>query len=238
MKIFFCDSYNNTDTLVVLNIKGKNNTNPLKSFTDILKKLNLTGSHNEKSTLVDIDGFSKIHILGAGKLLKKQSLRNIGGKIYDISKNDKSIQVSVRGLSKEDIAQIAYGLILGSYSFTKYKTVKNEPIKLEKVSFVGEKSNEAKKCFDNLNCIAQGVFLARNLVNEPANVLTPVKFVEIVKGLSKLGVNVKILNEKNLSDLKAIAKTLYIPLKYGGKNKSKATIINDIYEKEKEEFNN
>ena len=198
MKILFCDSYNHTDTLVVLNIKEKKNINPLKSFPNILKNLNLTGSHNEKSTLVNIDGFSKIHILGAGKLQKKRSLRNIGGKIYDISKNDKSIQVSVAGLSKQDIAQIAYGFILGSYSFTKYKTVKNESAKLDKVSFVGENSSEAKKCFDNLNCIAQGVFLARDLVNEPANVLTPEKFVETAKGLSRLGVKVKILNEDEL----------------------------------------
>ncbi len=46
----------------------------------------------------------------------------------------------------------------------------------------------------------------------------------------------QFLNEKNLTDLKAIAKTLDIPLKYGGKHKSKSTIINEIFEKEKEEL--
>lgn len=231
MKILFCDSYNHTDTLVVLNIKEKKNINPLKSFPNILKNLNLTGSHNEKSTLVNIDGFSKIHILGAGKLQKKRSLRNIGGKIYDISKNDKSIQVSVAGLSKQDIAQIAYGLILGSYSFTKYKTVKNESAKLDKVSFVGENSSEAKKCFDNLNCIAQGVFLARDLVNEPANVLTPEKFVETAKGLSRLGVKVKILNE---DELKKLGMNALLAVGQGSANKSYVAIMEYMGTKESE----
>jgi leucyl aminopeptidase len=231
MKILFCDSYNHTDTLVVLNIKEKKNINPLKSFPNILKNLNLTGSHNEKSTLVNIDGFSKIHILGAGKLQKKRSLRNIGGKIYDISKNDKSIQVSVAGLLKQDIAQIAYGFILGSYSFTKYKTVKNESAKLDKVSFVGENSSEAKKCFDNLNCIAQGVFLARDLVNEPANVLTPEKFVETAKGLSKLGVKVKILNE---DELKKLGMNALLAVGQGSANKSYVAIMEYMGTKESE----
>ena len=231
MKILFCDSYNHTDTLVVLNIKEKKNINPLKSFPNILKNLNLTGSHNEKSTLVNIDGFSKIHILGAGKLQKKRSLRNIGGKIYDISKNDKSIQVSVAGLSKQDIAQIAYGFVLGSYSFTKYKTVKNESAKLDKVSFVGENSSEAQKCFDNLNCIAQGVFLARDLVNEPANVLTPEKFVETAKGLSKLGVKVKILNE---DELKKLGMNALLAVGQGSANKSYVAIMEYMGTKESE----
>jgi len=222
MKIFFCDKYNQTDTLVTLNIKGGNNTNPLKSFPDILKKLNLTGSHNEKSTLLDIDCFSKIHILGAGKLLKKQSLRNIGGKIYNIAKNDENIQVSVEGLSQHDIAQIAYGLILGSYSFTKYKTVKNKSATLKKVSFVGENSSEAKKCFNNLNCIAEGVFLARDLVNEPANVLTPEKFVKTAKELSKLGINVKILNE---SQLKKFGMNALLAVGQGSANKSYVAVM-------------
>ena len=48
----------------------------------------------------------------------------------------------------------------------------------------------------------------------------------------------EFLNEKTLTDLKAIAKTLDIPLKYRGKHKSKANIINEIYEKEKEESKN
>ena len=44
------------------------------------------------------------------------------------------------------------------------------------------------------------------------------------------------LNTKTLIDLKAIAKTLEITLKYGGKHKSKLTLVNEIYEKEKEEL--
>ena len=47
----------------------------------------------------------------------------------------------------------------------------------------------------------------------------------------------EFLNEKTVNDLKAIAKTLDIPLKCNGKHKSKSTLINEIYDKEKEELN-
>ena len=43
---------------------------------------------------------------------------------------------------------------------------------------------------------------ARDLVNEPANTLGPVEFADQLKGLSKLGVDVKVLGEADLRKLK------------------------------------
>jgi leucyl aminopeptidase len=46
------------------------------------------------------------------------------------------------------------------------------------------------------------VTFARDLVNEPANVLGPVEFADEMKGLSRLGVEVKVLGEAELKKLK------------------------------------
>ena len=52
------------------------------------------------------------------------------------------------------------------------------------------------------SAVAEGVAFARDLVNEPANALGPVEFADQLKGLSKLGVDVKVLGEADLRKLK------------------------------------
>ncbi len=49
--------------------------------------------------------------------------------------------------------------------------------------------------------MADGVILARDLVNEPANKLGPLEFAAEAKALEKLGVSVEILTEKEMSKL-------------------------------------
>ncbi len=49
--------------------------------------------------------------------------------------------------------------------------------------------------------MVDGVTLARNLVNEPANKLGPVEFAAEAKALEKLGVKVEILTEKEMTKL-------------------------------------
>ena len=49
--------------------------------------------------------------------------------------------------------------------------------------------------------VAEGVELARTLVNEPPNVLYPESFAERAAGLKTLGVEVEILDEKAMSKL-------------------------------------
>jgi leucyl aminopeptidase len=48
----------------------------------------------------------------------------------------------------------------------------------------------------------RGVTLARDLVNEPANVLGPVEFAARAKELEALGMEVEILTEKEMKKLK------------------------------------
>ena len=52
---------------------------------------------------------------------------------------------------------------------------------------------QAKKEFEKLKIIADSVYMARDLCSEPANVLTPIAFGEIISQLSELGLEVDIL---------------------------------------------
>ncbi|MCC8933741.1 leucyl aminopeptidase [Rhizobium sp. 'Codium 1'] len=104
-------------------------------------------------------------------------------------------------------ADFALGMLMRAYKFDTYKTKKKadddeeKAAKTVKVTIVTEQAAAAKKAFAEAEAIAEGVVLARNLVNEPANVLGPLEFAAKAKELEKLGVEVDILTEKEMSKL-------------------------------------
>ncbi len=102
-------------------------------------------------------------------------------------------------------ANLAAGIILRSYSFDKYKTKKDkddtEPKKPVKVTIHTADPAAAKKAFADELAVIDGVLLARDLVNEPANTLGPVEFAARAKELEGLGVEVEILTEKEMKKL-------------------------------------
>ena len=100
-------------------------------------------------------------------------------------------------------ALLASGAKLRTYRFDKYKTKKKDEGKLLKALTVLTKSAAAaRKAFAPLSNIADGVHLARDLVNEPANVLYPEEFAKRARQLSKVGVKVEVLTERDMQKLK------------------------------------
>jgi leucyl aminopeptidase len=105
-----------------------------------------------------------------------------------------------------EAAAVAQGILLRAYGFDRYKTKKSEDDatdepKTVKVAIVTSAAAEAKKHFVAAEAVATGVALARDLVNEPANILGPVEFAERAQKLTELGVTVEILTEKEMKKL-------------------------------------
>jgi leucyl aminopeptidase len=104
-------------------------------------------------------------------------------------------------------ADFALGMMLRGYRFDKYKTARDEgdePLntrKPVKVTIVTSASFAAKRQFEVAQATADGVNLARDLVNEPPNVLGPSEFAARAKELESLGVEVEILTEKEMRKL-------------------------------------
>ena len=101
----------------------------------------------------------------------------------------------------------AAGILLRAYNFDKYKTKKDDADgkpadqKPSKFTIHCADPAAAKKAFADAEAVADGVVLARDLVNEPANMLGPVEFAAEAKALEKLGVKVEILTEKEMKKL-------------------------------------
>ncbi|MBX9925387.1 MAG: leucyl aminopeptidase [Hyphomicrobiaceae bacterium] len=112
----------------------------------------------------------------------------------------------------EIAAALAYGAELRHYSFDKYLTKKNGAADgdtdasakdgLTRLTVHCAGPEKARAAYERHSAVAQGVHLARNLVNEPANVLGPVEFAEQVEALSRVGVEVEILDDNDLRKLK------------------------------------
>ena len=103
---------------------------------------------------------------------------------------------------------LAMGAMLRSYTFKKYQTKKAEEGEeapragLAKLVVACAKPDAAAKAFVARKAVVDGVFLARDLVNEPANALGPVEFADRLAALSDAGLEVEVLEQAQLEELK------------------------------------
>ena len=107
-------------------------------------------------------------------------------------------------MTPEQAAAIASGLRLRAYKFDRYKTKKKDgedtAVRSE-VSLAVEDVTAARKAFAPEANIVDGVIIARELVNEPPNVLYPEEFARRAGQLKKLGVDVEVLDVKAMTKL-------------------------------------
>jgi leucyl aminopeptidase len=101
-------------------------------------------------------------------------------------------------------ADLAQGLGLRAYDFDRYKTKRKEDderaASVKLTVAVGD-VDAVKKTYASRAAISGGVLFARDLVNEPANVLFPVEFARRATSLKKLGVVVEVLDVKAMQKL-------------------------------------
>jgi leucyl aminopeptidase len=94
-------------------------------------------------------------------------------------------------------AEVALGVELRAYRFDVYRTKKKDDTEREgpvHVAIALADPAAAKAARERRSGLADGVALARSLVNEPPNVLYPETFAARAKELEKLGVEVDILD--------------------------------------------
>ena len=96
----------------------------------------------------------------------------------------------------EAAADFAQGVQLRAYRFDRYKTKKEETEKPgpASVTLAVRQVDAARELARSAGDVADGVELARTLVNEPPNVLFPIEFARRAAELSNLGVEIEILD--------------------------------------------
>ena len=149
--------------------------------------------------------------LGKAKDVNEQSLCKLGGRIYAslAASGSKAATILVDPLEGSTLnparmaAAIAEGAQLRSYRFGKYHTKSENDSKLTLTTLTlrCRGSAKAKAEFGARDKIVQGVFMTRDLVTEPPNVIYPDSLAKRCKELTKLGVKVEVLGEPQMRRL-------------------------------------
>lgn len=149
-------------------------------------------------------GYNRLILMGLGtpENLEGNGIVDLGGKIYSSIISWPAQTVSVH-LSDVDTASVAFGSLLRSWHFEKYKTKKkNENVAaLETLTFITSYPDKALENYRTFESIAEGVFLTRLTASEPPNVLNPESMVDVAKELKHLGVGIDVLDEKHMKKL-------------------------------------
>ncbi|MGQ0742247.1 MAG: leucyl aminopeptidase [Alphaproteobacteria bacterium] len=99
-------------------------------------------------------------------------------------------------------SHFAFGALLGVYRFDAYRKMKDdEQPTLREVVVATKAAAAARKLWEELSALAGGICFARDLVNEPANVLYPEEFARRARALSKLGVKVEVFDARAMKKL-------------------------------------
>ncbi len=207
--VVFCD-----DALKM----GAATTKALGSAASIIKRAAATGRYKGKTAAVlDIlapEGLkaARLIVIGTGKAsdLKEYDVLKCGGVIAGkVASSGEAVTIMAElpagPMTSAQSAAIASGLRLRAYSFDRYKTKKKDDDEKPRTVNVSVAVNDvaaAKKAFTPDSAIVDGVILARELVNEPPNVLYPVEFARRASELRKLGVEIEVLDVKAMTKLK------------------------------------
>jgi len=112
----------------------------------------------------------------------------------------------IKGISPETAAQaVVEGALLGLYSFRKHITSKNEkPGEIKQLIMVGSDriKTRLEKGGQKGRILAEAANLARDMVNEPANHMTPSRMAETATQLAKSrGLETNILEQEQMVEL-------------------------------------
>ena len=189
------------DNEVIL-FKDKNIKNRVAQFTN--KSLFNNKLFLEKKLLAqNINGKNYIFV---NCIKSKTSLdfEKIGSNLYIFLKNNKIdssfFNPNSSKLTNIQLEKFLHGAQLKSYDFNIYKTDKPKNLTTN-LYVVGNKYKKSNLFRDKLNSLLEGVFLTRDLVSEPGNILHPDEYSKRITKLRKFGLKVTVYDQKKLKKL-------------------------------------
>ncbi|MBR0713765.1 leucyl aminopeptidase [Bradyrhizobium liaoningense] len=196
---------------------GPATSNVLGAATDLVKRAAAASQFKGKSgAALDIlapEGLkaSRLIVIGTGKAsaLKINDFLKFGGVAAGkLAAGNGGMTIMAErpdgAMTGEQLVAIGSGLRLRAYKFDRYKTKKKdgeEGALRADVSLAVADVAAAKKAFAPASHVVDGVIIARDLVNEPPNVLYPEEFAKRASQLRKLGVAVEVLDVKAMHKL-------------------------------------
>ena len=145
----------------------------------------LTKDYNNKSYILVNCTKSKVSL----------DFEKLGSKLFVFLKENKKensfINVENNSFTNVQLEKFLHGAQLKSYNFNLYKTDKKKNININ-LSVVGRNVKQKNLLRNKLNALLEGVFLTRDLVSEPGNILHPDEYAKRIVKLRKFGLKVTV----------------------------------------------
>jgi len=197
---------NNYNELEEVDSKLNKRISELKKEKEFECKLNQTYLIETLGNL----NYKRILLIGIGKEqeLTLEKIRQVYGTSSKIANslkltNYSTILIKTKFKSEEVLQSIIEGANLGSYKFIKFKSDKNIK-QLDNLQILTKENNkEFNKSIKLSTIISDSVILARDLINSPSSLKTPVQMGDIIKKVAKES-NLKctIFNKSQIEKLK------------------------------------
>ncbi|UMM63552.1 leucyl aminopeptidase [Aristophania vespae] len=158
------------------------------------------------------DSIAQLHLIGCGAKDKSTvsdiiRLQHAGSDAFQALretkiKNAKAYFIIPQTLAEQS-APIALGARLKAYNFSLYQSDKKEIYPQEISILLPQNASltQIEAQWAEFEALSEGVYLARNLVSEPANVLYPESFRARIEALEPLGLEIDVLDRAAMASL-------------------------------------
>ncbi|MSO91421.1 MAG: leucyl aminopeptidase [Acetobacteraceae bacterium] len=148
---------------------------------------------------------SLVIAIGIGKDADRvpRKLEEAGGLAAAALARETHAALAADALTPAQAASVALGATLRAYRFDRYRTKEKPADKpnLAKLTMLSGNAATARAAYAPLKAVAEGVFLTRDLVSEPPNVLFPAEMAKRCEKLRSLGVKVEVLGPREMARL-------------------------------------
>ena len=220
------------DNQVIL-LKDKSTQN--KIVKSLNKSLFANKLFLERKFLIQNINYKTYIFVNCTKSKTSLDYEKLGSELYLFLKNNKIeksfFETNQSHITSTQLEKFLHGAQLKSYEFNVYKTDKSKNLTTN-LYVVGHKSKKTNLLRNKLNSLLEGVFLTRDLVSEPGNVLHPDEYARRIVKLRKFGLKVTVYDQKKLKKMGmnallgvgqgSIRGSYLVTIEwYGTKNKSK-----------------
>jgi len=201
-------SHENASASIVIMDKGLNATaghsDDVAHVKEVAEHASFNGKKGQSYLHVhhDADKVKAILAIGSGDgMTTTLEAELLGAALYKALRSHKidTANISCGDADAELTAAMLYGAMSQAYEFNNYFTKKDEPSQIQ--LGVSAHSDALPALYDDKMAMLKGVFLARDLITEPANILYPAEFASRCEALSSLGLEVEVLDEAAMTKM-------------------------------------
>jgi len=180
-----------------------------ESYKIAAKAAGFKGEKGRNFTLYAQDGneTGAIRFVGAGKVDSFDAEMFAARAIKPLLTSGEStvtFQLGGLDITPDDGARAAVGARLAGYRFDNYRTklAANKKNSVKRIKIACDDAAASRKSYNNFHGpICDGTVLARDLVNEPPNVIYPKAYANRIKPFKELGLKIEVLGEARMAKL-------------------------------------